>query len=106
MDVLNKLEELKKSNNWSNYHIAQEAGLSPATVKNIFERKTIPKVDTLEAICKVFDITLAQFFHENERYVFLTDSQFELFELWESLPSYKKEALKYFLILIKEKEDK
>lgn len=106
MDVLKKLNELKKNNNWTNYRIAKEAGLSPATVKNVFERKTIPRVDTLEAICKAFGITLAQFFHEDERYVFLNDSQFELFELWECLPAYKKEALKYFLILMKKENDK
>lgn len=44
MDVLKKLNELKKNNNWTNYRIAKEAGLSPATVKNVFERKTIPRV--------------------------------------------------------------
>lgn len=70
------------------------------------KEKQSQELDTLEAICKAFGITLAQFFHEDERYVFLNDSQFELFELWECLPAYKKEALKYFLILMKKENDK
>lgn len=105
LDVLNKLNELKNSNNWTDYHIAKEAGLSPATVSNIFSRGTVPRVDTLEAICKVFGLTMAQFFHENERYVFLTDSQLKMFDQWEKLPPRKKEAFAILIDLLVDDEE-
>ena len=107
MDVLKKLNELKKVNNWSDYRIAKESGLSSATITNIYSRGTLPRVDTLEAICKAFGLTMSQFFHdENERYVFLNDSQLKLFEQWESLSEKKKAAFAELLqLIVKDNEE-
>ncbi len=105
MDVLKKLNELKESNNWTDYHIAKESGLAPATVSNIFTRGTVPQISTLEAICKVFGLTLAQFFVEEEKYVFLNESQLKMFERWEMLPAKKKEAFSVLLEILVEDTD-
>lgn len=105
VDILEKLNSLKRQNNLNDYRLAKLSGLPQATISNIFTRNAIPRLDTLEAICKAFGITLAQFFHEDERYVFLTDSQFEMFNYWEKLPRRKKEVLNEIIKLLIEEED-
>lgn len=100
MNVIEKLTELRNSSGWSDYRIAIEAGLSPSTISNIFTRKTIPRVDTLEAICNAFGITLAQFFQEGEETVSLSKEQAEIFSQWARLPEKKKKAFKYLLDIV------
>lgn len=102
MDVFKKLNELKKQNNWTDYRIAQECGLSHNTITNIFSGGTLPRIDTLEQICNAFGITLAQFFLEDEKYVFLNEAQLELFERWNKLSKNKKEKFQILLDLILE----
>ena len=60
---------------WSDYKLAKEANLSTSTVTNIFSRNTTPTLPTLEAICRAFGITLAQFFTEDEEPFALTSEQ-------------------------------
>lgn len=106
VNILEKLNKLKAQNNWTDYKIAVKSGLSTSTVINIFSRNTIPRLDTLEAICSAFGLTLAQFFTEDERYVYLSESQFEMFDRWEKLPLAKKEAFDLLLKLIVEDDTK
>ena len=68
MDVLDRLRKLQSDFGWSDYRIAKEAGLSPGTVSNVYKRNNIPNITTLEAICKAFNISLSQFFSDNDRY--------------------------------------
>lgn len=100
MDVFQKLNMLKGKNHLTNYQLAKESGLPQSTISNIFARRSCPRIDSLEAICNVFGLTLAEFFLEDEQYVLLNESQRELFELWEALPKQKKKAVLYLIRLL------
>ena len=92
MNVLHRLIELQNQRGWSDYRIAKEAGLSPNTVSNIYRRNNTPSLTTLEALCKAFGITMAQFFAEDEL-VELTPELRELFDRWTALTDEQKAAL-------------
>lgn len=92
MGVLKRLEELQKQYGWSDYRIAKEAGLSPNTVSNIYRRGNTPSIPTLEALCKAFGITMAQFFADNDM-VEVTPEIKELIEKWAALTDAQKAAL-------------
>ena len=92
MDIMQRLRELQKRYGWSDYRIAKEAGLSPNTVSNIYRRGNTPSMVTLEALCKAFGITMAQFFAEDEL-VELTPELRELFDRWTALTDDQKAAL-------------
>ncbi len=83
---------MQKQRGWSDYKIAKEAGLSPNTVSNIYRRNNVPSIPTLEALCKAFGITMAQFFAE-DNLVELTPEIKELVEMWSALPEFRKAAL-------------
>lgn len=65
MDILEKIDELRKERRWSINYLAMEAGLTQSTVNNLFLRKTEPKISTLRALCDAFGITLSEFFAED-----------------------------------------
>ncbi|MBQ6727956.1 MAG: helix-turn-helix transcriptional regulator [Clostridia bacterium] len=64
MDILEKIDVLRKERGWSINYLAMEAGLTQSTVNNLYSRKTEPKLSTLRAICGAFNISLAEFFKE------------------------------------------
>ena len=92
MDIMKRLVELQQRYGWSDYKIAKEAGLSPNTVSNIYRRGNTPRMVTLEALCKAFGITMAQFFAEDEL-VELTPELRTLFDKWTALNDEQKAAL-------------
>ena len=66
MEVLEKIEKLRKEKGWSINYLAMESGLTQSTLNNLYSRNTEPKISTLRAICNAFGITLAEFFKEEE----------------------------------------
>lgn len=92
MDTLGRLRQLLDERQWTEYRLARASGLSDSTIKNIFKRNTQPTIDTLEAICRGFGITLAQFFADGEM-VELTPDLKELFNGWVNLTPEQKQAV-------------
>lgn len=92
MDITKRLVELQQRYGRSDYRIAKEAGLSPNTVSNIYRRGNTPSMVTLEALCKAFGITMAQFFAEDEL-VELAPELRKLFDKWTALNDEQKAAL-------------
>ena len=66
MEVLEKIEQLRKEKGWSINYLAMESGLTQSTLNNLYSRNTEPKISTLRAICGAFKITLSDFFKEEE----------------------------------------
>ena len=86
MDVVNRLRILLEERGWSEYRLAQVAGLNQSTITNIYRRNTVPTIATLEAICHAFGITLSQFFAESESdLVEVTPELKELLDAWVPL---------------------
>lgn len=92
MDIREKLVALQKQHGWSDYKIAKEAGLSSNTVSNIYRRGNTPSVYTLQAMCKAFGITMAQFFSDGDL-VELTPELRELCDKWTALTEEQKTAI-------------
>lgn len=66
MEVLDRIEKLRKEKGWSINYLAMESGLTQSTLNNLYSRNTEPKISTLRAICGAFEITLSDFFKEEE----------------------------------------
>jgi len=92
MDTNRRIRQFMEDRNWTEYRLAKESGLSQSTIANLYKRNTVPSIATLEAICKGFGITLAQFFCEGNM-VELTDEQKGLFDRWVTLSQEQKHLL-------------
>lgn len=96
MDTHERLRQLLNERGWTEYRLAKNCGLSESTIANIYRRNTVPSLATLEAICKGFGITMAQFFAEGEM-VEINPELKELFENWVNLTSEQKKAANQML---------
>ena len=96
MDVNERIKALMRERGWTPYRLANESGLSDATVGNLFRRNTVPSMPTLETICRGLGITLSQFFAEGEM-VELTPELKELFDDWVNLTADQKQAARQML---------
>lgn len=61
-DVINRIKYFLEYRHWSLYKLAKEADMPYASLSNIFNRKTVPSIPTLDRICKGFGMNLAMFF--------------------------------------------
>lgn len=92
LDIHMRLQQLLKEQGWTRYRLAKESGVPESTLTNIFYRGTTPTVATLEDICKTLNITLSQFFAENEM-VEMTDELKEFYDAWIALSSEKRKNI-------------
>ena len=57
-----RLKRLLKERHITKYRLAMNMGVKSPTLYNVFNRKTMPKIETIEHICKALDITVSDFF--------------------------------------------
>lgn len=94
MEVLEKIEKLRKERNWSIYQLANEAGLTQSTLSNMLNRGTCPTIDTLNKICSALDISLAEFFDDNQNQIYANKTEIDLISKYRALSNKEKEAIK------------
>ena len=84
MDIVRKIDELRIKRGWTFYRLSQETGLSQQTFSKWIEGNTIPTIPALEAVCKAFDITLSNFFAE-DNLIEVNNETKELLKNWHHL---------------------
>ncbi len=93
MDIIAKIEKLKNERGWTDYELAQQSMVTQSTIASMKARSSPPKIDTLQAICNAFGITLAQFFLESEEIEVLSEQEKNILEGFRKLPLKKQKAL-------------
>ena len=93
MDIIAKIEKLKSDRGWTDYELAQQAIVTQSTIASKKARNSPPKLETLQAICNAFGITLAQFFLEDEKIEVLSEQEKILLEKFRKLSINKQKAL-------------
>lgn len=98
MNVLDRIIELKNAKGWSEYQLAEESGMAQSTISSWYRKNMMPSIPSLEKICTAFDISLSQFFLEdNDNIVSLSSKQIELINATNKLSSEQLDSLITFL---------
>ena len=84
--ALEKIEAICCKKGITKYKLAKQAQIPYTTLTNMFKKDTMSTLPTLQKICEGLDITMSQFFLEDESRVDLTEKQKELLLLWDDLP--------------------
>lgn len=92
-DIVDAIIELRDMRNWTNYKVAVECDLPASTVSNIFNKKAMPQLETLLAICRGFGITPAQLLGKKEKYDKLSEKEAEIIKLWDKIDPKSQTAL-------------
>ncbi len=93
MDSIEKIEKLRKERGWTVYKLALEAGVTQSTLATMYQRNTPPKIETLQALCDAFGVSLAQFFLDEEQLEIINQEEKELLTLYRTLSEEKRKAL-------------
>ena len=108
IDVLERITELRKERNWSEYQLAEKSGLTQSIISSWCRKDMLPTIPSLAKICAAFEISLSQFFREDivDYVVSLDKKQVMLLERTSSLTNEQFDTLIHFLEMYKiEKAD-
>ena len=93
-DILEKVRRLRLERNWSEYQLAEYAGIPQSTISSWFRKHQIPTIPSLEKICAAFGMTLAQFFTDEAVYAnYLTENQRQLLHSFNRLRKEQQDAV-------------
>lgn len=92
-DVLEEITRLRLQRGWSEYDLAQNAGVTQSTISTWYRRKQTPMIQSLEKVCNGFGITLSQFFAEGDDVISLTPMQREMLDTWSALNTKQQEIV-------------
>lgn len=94
MDILKRIQELRDDRGWTNYRMSEEAKLDNSVVNNMFSRGTMPSIATLKSLCDAFDLTLSQFFNEDESSLILSEDEKNMIIQYRKLNKKNKLVIK------------
>ncbi len=98
MNILDRILQLREEKGWSEYKLSVESGIPQSTISSWFRKNAQPSVVSIEAICKAFDIPMAQFFSEDgDSVVALSEIQQNLLQEFAHLSNEQQCALVKFL---------
>ena len=84
-DILSTINAYREERGWTEYQLAERAGLPQSTISSWYRKRLVPSLPSLEKVCAAFGITLSQLFAEGDDPVSLTPSQRQLLERWSRL---------------------
>lgn len=99
-DVLDRIQYFLDFKHWSLYKLAKESDLPYSSLSNIFNRRTLPTIPTLEKICIGFGISMSEFFEYKKNPVKsdnLTDSEQDIVYMYRTLSARNQELLMAYL---------
>ncbi|MCI9124728.1 MAG: helix-turn-helix transcriptional regulator [Eubacterium sp.] len=91
--VAERIKELCAKKNMSQYELAKRAGMTQSSISTLLNEGNVPKITTLEKVCKGFGITIAQFFAMDEQFPDLSEEQRKVLNTWEKLSAKEKIAI-------------
>ena len=98
MDILEKITKLRLEQNWTEYQLAENSGLTQSTISSWYRKNLIPSITSLERICEAFGISLSQFFKDDTTsFTEITQSQQETLKRWSKLTKEQQKKLSDFL---------
>ena len=103
MDVLGKRIELRNAKGWTEYKLSVESNIPQTTISSWFRKNVQPSVASLQAICQAFNITMSQFFAEDDESYPLTDRQKELIDNFSILSEKQQNAVMELIMSMNEK---
>ena len=62
VDVHNRINALADERGLTPYELAKRSNMALSSLYNMYQRGTMPKIETLEKLCKGMNITLSDFF--------------------------------------------
>lgn len=96
-----KLKEIRKYKNMKMKYVAEKAGISQSSLSYIESGTNAPTIETLSNILSVYEMTLSDFFNENQNAIVLSNELKELIDNTKGLTPGQLSKLTEFLKTLK-----
>lgn len=98
INITERITTLRLERKWSEYQLAEKSGITQSTISSWSRQNVVPSIQNLEKICNAFQITLSQFFLEDDsQAICLTESQKSMFHAWNRLTVEQQTTLLQFM---------
>ena len=97
MELGAKLKKMRKSKGISVYRLSDLTGLSADHIRKIERDAKVPTVETIRRYLAPLDVSLSEFFYEDEEQVFVTPDEKHLIDVYRLLSEDKAKALIEFI---------
>lgn len=99
MDILKRIEDIRKARKMSIYELAKKSGISHNTIYRWYTLNYTPSFDSLMEICeKGFNMQMIEFFAIDSELIPATEEFKEIANLWFKLNNRQKQTLKQMLL--------
>lgn len=93
MDISKRLKEIRENKKISIYKLSQESQVSESHIRNLERGVKNTTVETLEMLVKHLNMTMSEFFNENNDVTYLTPSEKILLDYYRTLPDETATAI-------------
>ena len=105
-DVMGRIKELCASRSWTYYRLAKEADIPYSSLSTMIHKAYVPSIPSLMKICKGFDITLAQFFSEEDDTAKLSKKQKVCLAHWDQLDEQSQQLALAYMKGLSDRQDR
>lgn len=103
-DVVDRIQELCRSRSWTYYRLAKASGIPYSTLSTMLRKTNVPSLPSLMKICDGFDITLSQFFANQDETALLTEDQKDCLSIWNNLDNTSKRLTMAYMQALKDRQ--
>lgn len=105
--VLLRIIELMNFRNWTLYRLSKESDIPYSSLSSMFKKNNQPTIATLGKICDGFNISMAEFFaddNDKTNHIGYTDEDNKLILEVHKLDNHDRQLLARFVQILKEKQ--
>ncbi|MGN0293781.1 MAG: helix-turn-helix domain-containing protein [Lachnospiraceae bacterium] len=97
INVLERIEQMRLSRNWSEYELSKRSGLPQTTINTWYRKQQTPTLPSLEKLSEAFGITLSELLADDSDLMEITEQDHQLLHLFHCLKPDQQESLLHFL---------
>lgn len=101
-ELAERLKKICEEKESTPYKIAKKAGISSSTMNDFLKGRSNPRIDTLLIICNQLEISMTDFFDEQEYIGELTKNENNLIKAYRGLSKEKRKQLSIYINMLEQ----
>ena len=91
--VAKKIDLVRNQKNYSVRELSEKSGIAISAISNIIRCKKIPSIYTISCICNALEVSLSDFFNQDEQVLMLRGKESILIKIYRELSPMSQDTL-------------
>ena len=97
INVLERIEQMRLSRNWSEYELSKRADLPQTTINTWYRKQQVPTLYSLDKLSEAFGVTLSELLADENDPMEISETDHEMLRLFHCLRPDQQKCLMNFL---------